>query len=157
MEKKRSLFFNHTKYYLQSISIHQDNGQYINKSQYFTHNYISKALTFNLRRAVKTCCKMGRIYFNGNGLNLFCLRKSYRFCSSISNTRQVWFLWLKHSYTRTKLNWKRICEIIKRMSNNNNNKKVICNIKKSYKYEIYLTFNVCNYSNVHIVYSFRKS
>lgn len=29
---------------------------------------------------------------------------SYRFCSSISNTRQVWFLCWKHSSARTKLN-----------------------------------------------------
>lgn len=44
------------------------------------------------------------MYFNGSGENLFCLRKSYKFCSSISNTRHVWFLCWKHSYARTKLN-----------------------------------------------------
>lgn len=44
------------------------------------------------------------MYLSGSGENLFCLRKSYRFCSSISNTRQVWFLCWKHSSARTKLN-----------------------------------------------------
>jgi hypothetical protein len=51
-----------------------------------------------------TCCNIGLIYFNGNGENLFCFKKSYKFCSSISNTRQVWFLCWKHSNARTKLN-----------------------------------------------------
>ena len=60
--------------------------------------------TFNFNNAVKTCCNMGRMYFKGNGLNLFCFRKSYKFCSSISNTRHVWFLCWKHSYALTKLN-----------------------------------------------------
>ena len=45
-----------------------------------------------ISRAVRTCCVMGRIYLRGKGWNLFWLRKSYKFCSSISNTRQVWFL-----------------------------------------------------------------
>lgn len=44
------------------------------------------------------------MYFNGNGENLFCFKKSYKFCSSISNTRHVWFLCWKHSNARTKLN-----------------------------------------------------
>lgn len=51
-----------------------------------------------------TCCKIGLMYFNGNGENLFCFKKSYKFCSSISNTRHVWFLCWKHSNARTKLN-----------------------------------------------------
>ena len=51
-----------------------------------------------------TCCKIGLMYFNGNGENLFCFRKSYKFCSSISKTRHVWFLCWKHSNARTKLN-----------------------------------------------------
>lgn len=42
--------------------------------------------------------------FNGSGENLFCFRKSYKFCSSISNTKHVWFLCWKHSNARTKLN-----------------------------------------------------
>lgn len=60
--------------------------------------------TLSFRSAVKTCCRIGLMYFSGSGLNLFCLRKSYKFCSSISNTKQVWFLCWKHSYARTKLN-----------------------------------------------------
>lgn len=44
------------------------------------------------------------MYFNGSGLNLFCFKKSYKFCSNISKTKQVWFLCWKHSYARTKLN-----------------------------------------------------
>lgn len=51
-----------------------------------------------------TCCNIGLMYFNGNGENLFCFKKSYKFCSSISNTRHVWFLCWKHSNARTKLN-----------------------------------------------------
>lgn len=51
-----------------------------------------------------TCCKIGRMNFSGSGENLFCLRKSYKFCSSISNTKHVWFLCWKHSNARTKLN-----------------------------------------------------
>lgn len=51
-----------------------------------------------------TCCKIGLMYFNGNGENLFCFKKSYKFCSSISKTRHVWFLCWKHSNARTKLN-----------------------------------------------------
>lgn len=48
---------------------------------------------------------MGRIYLSGRGLNLFCLRKSYKFCSNISKTKHVWFLWVKHSNARTKFHW----------------------------------------------------
>lgn len=51
-----------------------------------------------------TCCKIGRMNFSGSGENLFCFRKSYKFCSSISNTKHVWFLCWKHSNARTKLN-----------------------------------------------------
>lgn len=51
-----------------------------------------------------TCCKIGRMNFNGSGENLFCFKKSYKFCSSISNTKHVWFLCWKHSNARTKLN-----------------------------------------------------
>lgn len=51
-----------------------------------------------------TWCKIGRINFSGNGENLFCFKKSYKFCSNISNTRHVWFLCWKHSNARTKLN-----------------------------------------------------
>lgn len=51
-----------------------------------------------------TCCNIGLMYFSGNGENLFCFKKSYKFCSSISNTKQVWFLCWKHSKARTKLN-----------------------------------------------------
>lgn len=62
------------------------------------------SFTFSLSSAVNTCCSIGRMYFSGSGENLFCLRKSYRFCSSISNTRQVCERCWKHSYARTKLN-----------------------------------------------------
>jgi hypothetical protein len=74
--------------------------------QYWTMQRISKYFIFTLsfRSAVKTCCRIGLMYLSGRGLNLFCLRKSYKFCSSISNTKQVWFLCWKHSYARTKLN-----------------------------------------------------
>lgn len=47
---------------------------------------------------------MGLMNFSGKGENLFCFRKSYKFCSNISNTRHVWFLCWKHSNARTKLN-----------------------------------------------------
>lgn len=60
--------------------------------------------TLSLRRAVRTCCSIGRINLRGKGENLFCLRKSYKFCSSISKTRHVWFLCWKPSKARTKLN-----------------------------------------------------
>ncbi|EDL07591.1 mCG146071, partial [Mus musculus] len=43
---------------------------------------------FSFIRAVATCCKIGLMYLSGSGLNLFCFRKSYKFCSNISNTRQ---------------------------------------------------------------------
>lgn len=50
-----------------------------------------------------TCCRIGLMILSGSGLNLFCLRKSYRFCSSISNTKQVWLRCWKHSRARTTL------------------------------------------------------
>ena len=53
--------------------------------------------TLKVQNIWHTWWVMGRIYFRGRGWNLFCLRKSYKFCSSISNTRQVWFLCVKHS------------------------------------------------------------
>lgn len=43
------------------------------------------------------------MYFSGSGENLLCLRKSYRFCSNISKTRQVWLRCWKHSNALTKL------------------------------------------------------
>uniref|UniRef100_A0A6B0UT20 Uncharacterized protein n=1 Tax=Ixodes ricinus TaxID=34613 RepID=A0A6B0UT20_IXORI len=58
----------------------------------------------SLSRAVSTCWSTGRMHLRGSGENLLCLRKSYRFCSSISKTRQVCDLCEKHSRARTKLN-----------------------------------------------------
>jgi len=60
--------------------------------------------TLSFRSAVKTCCRIGLMYFNGRGLNLFYLRKSYKFCSSISNIKQVWFsCWRWRQQTPLKL------------------------------------------------------
>jgi len=73
-------------------------------------------LTFNLSKAVKTCCKMGRINLSGRGLNLLSFRKSYKFCSNISKTRHVWFLWVKHSYARTKFHWNKKTKISNRIT-----------------------------------------
>lgn len=71
------------------------------------HNSSANGCHFHVNianRILLTCCKIGRMNFSGSGENLFCFRKSYKFCSSISNTRHVWFLCWKHSNARTKLN-----------------------------------------------------
>lgn len=57
-----------------------------------------------MKKKLITWCKIGRIYFKGRGENLFCFKKSYKFCSSISKTKHVWFLCWKHSKALTKLN-----------------------------------------------------
>lgn len=75
---------------------------------YFIHWSITNIYKWNKMKKkisiIFTCCNIGRMYFNGNGENLFCFKKSYKFCSNISNTKHVWFLCWKHSNARTKLN-----------------------------------------------------
>lgn len=66
-------------------------------------NYFALRFKTHFKDILPTCCRMGLMCRRGNGLNLLCFRKSYRFCSNISNTKQVWPLCWKHSYERTKL------------------------------------------------------
>lgn len=79
------------------------------KTRYWLKNWkklrlLQELIKSHKKVAMHTCCRIGRMYLSGSGENLFCFKKSYRFCSSISKTRHVWFLCWKHSNARTKLN-----------------------------------------------------